>query len=389
MGGTFDPIHYGHLAAAEHVRDELGLDTVLFIPSGTPAFKEKQKASAAPHRFAMTALAIGDNARFHISGIEMERKGKSYTVDTLREIASKLPPKTKLYFIIGADAFMHINKWKQRDELFKLTHFAVTSRPGTCARDAQVMAKHLKEESKARIKMLEIPGLDISSSDIRNRVAYGWSIRYLVPGPVAAYIKEHKLYLREIPVKDIKMELEKRLSKKRYAHALSVAEEAKRLAGIHGADADRAYLAGLLHDAAKGMDDADLLKTAELFKIPLDGYMLETPGLVHSHVGAGIAAVKYNVADADVLNAIKYHTTGRPAMSLLEKIVFTADFTEPSRSALEGVKAAREYAEYDIDAAVIEALDRKMRAAGDAAHPLSRDAREYMTYHLHPDTEDY
>jgi nicotinate-nucleotide adenylyltransferase len=237
--------------------------------------------------------------------------------------------------------------------------------------------------------MVNIPELDISSSVIRQRAAKGQTIRYLTPDAVADYIEAHGLYspVSHISAKEIKNRLKRSLPEKRYSHTLSVADEARRLAAIHGANGDKAYLAGLLHDAAKGLSDAKLLEKAVKYGIALDPYTRAHPGIIHGMVAAETAKADYGVSDEDVLNAVRYHTTGRPGMSLLEKIVFTADYIEPGRAAHSGLVQARECADHDLDAAVICALTATIERFGAGLHPISRQARDYLIYHF--DKEDY
>ncbi|NLO97388.1 MAG: nicotinate-nucleotide adenylyltransferase [Peptococcaceae bacterium] len=194
MGGTFDPIHYGHLVAAETARVELGLDYVLFIPAGEPPHKKKLKITDAELRFKMVEISIKNNEYFKASRIEINRKGPSYTIDTLREL-HRFFPKQDLFFITGTDAMMDILAWRQPEEIFKLAKVISASRPGY---ESQ---KHLAEIyskfpiSKNRLYQLEIPALAISSSYIRSRIGNNKSVRYLLPDEVIKLIEDNKLYV--------------------------------------------------------------------------------------------------------------------------------------------------------------------------------------------------
>jgi len=187
MGGTFDPIHHGHLVAAEETRVALSLERVLFIPAGRPWQKERSDVSAADHRFEMTRLATADNDEFDVSGIEIQREGPTYTIDTLRA-AGKEHPGAELHFITGADATLEILGWKDPGEALELATFVAVTRPG------HDLGKLASLGYRDRIVVLEIPALAISSTDIRRRVAEGRPIRYLVPESVRQYIDEHNLY---------------------------------------------------------------------------------------------------------------------------------------------------------------------------------------------------
>jgi len=195
MGGTFDPIHYGHLVAAEMARSKFNLSKVLFIPSGTPPHKDRSDISAAGLRFEMIELAIQDNPAFDISALELEREGPSYTVDTLRVLRTW--PEHKLYFITGTDALREIFSWREAEEILIMTEFIGAARPGFDASDFLVQVQQEHPETQGRIHYLEVPALAISSTDIRARVKRGQPIRYLLPEPVRLFIQQHGLYTAE------------------------------------------------------------------------------------------------------------------------------------------------------------------------------------------------
>ncbi|NLL52309.1 MAG: nicotinate-nucleotide adenylyltransferase [Peptococcaceae bacterium] len=193
MGGTFDPIHYGHLVAAETARVELGLDYVLFIPTGESPHKSNLKITDAEMRFKMVEISIKNNKYFKASRIEIKRKGPSYTVDTLREI-HKLLPKQEIFFITGTDAMIDILAWREPQEIFKLARVIGASRPGYESQKhlAKIFSQY--PESKDRLYQLEIPALAISSTYIRSRVGNNKSVRYLLPDEVRMYIENNRLY---------------------------------------------------------------------------------------------------------------------------------------------------------------------------------------------------
>ena len=192
MGGTFDPIHIGHLATAEAVRCEYQLDTVLFIPSANPPHKQDVEVTDAIHRYRMTELATKSNPHFEVSAIEMERKGLSYTINTLQALLEEYGDDTELYFIIGSDALAELHTWENIYGVLELTHFIAASRPGIDKTD-EIIAS-FGELGRKKIHRLTIPELEISATDIRHRVAEGRSIRYIVPEAVRLYIAEHALY---------------------------------------------------------------------------------------------------------------------------------------------------------------------------------------------------
>lgn len=193
MGGTFDPIHFGHLIAAEMARTEFGLEKVLFIPTGNPPHKDLNRVSSAFLRYEMVSSAIADNEYFAVSDLELEREGPSYTVDTLRFLHETLVID-ELFFITGTDALREVFNWHYPKELFKLTQFIGVIRPGFDAKGFVDISLQEHPEIKGRIHLLKVPALGISSTDIRRRVAEGKSIRYLLPECVRLFINENYLY---------------------------------------------------------------------------------------------------------------------------------------------------------------------------------------------------
>ena len=189
MGGTFDPIHHGHLVAASEVQARFALDEVVFVPTGEPWQKADRRVSQAEDRYLMTTIATASNPRFSVSRVDIERPGPTYTVDTLRDIRAVRGPEVELYFITGADALSKILTWKGVEELFDLAHFVGVSRPGVALGEADIA--HLPEES---VTLLEVPALTISSTACRQRVAEGLPIWYLVPDGIVQYIAKRGLY---------------------------------------------------------------------------------------------------------------------------------------------------------------------------------------------------
>ncbi len=188
MGGTFDPIHHGHLVAASEVQAWFGLDEVVFVPTGEPWQKEHREVSTAEHRYLMTVIATAANPRFNVSRVDIDRPGKTYTIDTLRDLRA-LMPEAELYFITGADALGDIFTWRDADELFELANFVGCTRPGYEMDPA--MLERIPED---RVTLVEIPALAISSTECRERKHRGEPVWYLVPDGVVQYIAKHDLY---------------------------------------------------------------------------------------------------------------------------------------------------------------------------------------------------
>ncbi|HOB19134.1 MAG TPA: nicotinate-nucleotide adenylyltransferase [Candidatus Atribacteria bacterium] len=194
MGGTFDPVHLGHLMAAEAARESLQLDHVLFIPTGEPPHKRQRTLAPADDRVMMLRLATGSNQYFSVDTIEIDRPGATYTVDTLLQLRERYTDSPELYFIVGGDTLMELKFWKSFELVARLCAFAVYPRPGVSDERLKAEAGSLKARYDARISFIQGPMADISSSEIRSRAAQGASIKYLVPEPVESYIAQKQLY---------------------------------------------------------------------------------------------------------------------------------------------------------------------------------------------------
>ena len=185
MGGTFDPIHHGHLVAASEVAALFGLDEVIFVPTGAPWQKAEASVSPAEHRYLMAVIATASNPRFWVSRVDIDRPGPTYTIDTIRDIAAQRPG-AELFFITGADALGQILSWKDADQSIRLAKFIGVTRPGY-----ELSAAHLPDDAA---KLVDVPAMAISSTDCRARVAAGEPVWYLVPDGVVQYINKHRLY---------------------------------------------------------------------------------------------------------------------------------------------------------------------------------------------------
>ncbi|MCD6352493.1 MAG: nicotinate-nucleotide adenylyltransferase [Armatimonadetes bacterium] len=191
MGGTFDPIHLGHLVVAEEARERFGLDRVVFVPNGQPPHKEGRRITAAEHRYNMCLLATAENPFFTVSRTEIDRDGPCYTIDTLRLFRAQLGPEAEIYFITGADAVLDLPNWREPDAILSECHVVAAHRPGF---DLACLVPALGEERARKVQEMALPALDISSTRIRARVAEGRSVRYLVPPAVEGYIAKMGLY---------------------------------------------------------------------------------------------------------------------------------------------------------------------------------------------------
>ena len=384
FGGTFDPVHFGHLMIAEAAYLELSLDEVVFIPAGTPPFKRFRDGLAEGDRRAqMVRLAIAGNPHFSYSSMEMDRNDISYTYITLQEYKEQ-HPYDQLFFLMGEDSLFDFLTWKEPEKIARMATLCLAGRAGAFNSDdaehekkVQSQIDKVKLACDANIVRLHTPLLSISSTDIRERIRQGESIRYIVPDTVCHYIVQNGLYSEEesaddgrlhaaasnqqesavlfdVPeaFADIERVLEEILPDKRMRHTRGVCYTAASLAMAHGENVRKAALAGLLHDCAKYMEADELLSYCQEQKIPVSGDELISPKLLHAKVGASIANMRFGIEDEDILRAITYHTTGRPHMTLLEKIVYTADAIEPHRTKMTGLPVYRHLAFTDLDQCV-------------------------------------
>lgn len=380
MGGTFDPIHMGHLVTAEAVRHEFNIDEVLFVPTGNPPHKAGMGITSAEQRYLMTVLATAANAHFNVSRIEIDREGPTYTIDTIKELSKTYGPETKLYFITGADAVHEILTWKNSEELLQMCTFVAVTRPGYQKQQLINHIEELRTQYHSSIRFLEVPALAISSSDIRKRVKAQSPIKYLVTSAVENYIYKHKLYAHPVSfndklIKEMTQYVKTRLSPRRYEHTKGVVEMATELASIHSIDEEKAFIAALFHDIAKEIPAKEALALCIANDIELDDFEKAHPGIIHGKVGAMILKKEWGIQDESILDSVRYHTIGRSHMSDLEKIIYLADMVERGRKPYPGIEEIRALAKQDLTKAMHTALVRSKEYVQDtlrgAMHPIT------------------
>ncbi len=373
MGGTFNPIHEGHLMIARAAMKSARLDQVIFLPSGQPPHKQNILLASAINRLNMTILAVHGQRGFVVSDMEVLREGTTYTVDTVREMR-RLYPDVELYYIIGGDTLFQLPTWRTPEQIAQLLNggMIVVPRPGADKEELEQEAAKLREVLGFNAIIAEDGGPEISSTEIRERLMNGESTAGMVPQAVADYITQHGLY--QVPYSQMTMMLKKSLSEYRLRHTLSVAETAVWLANRFGVDPHQAHIAGMLHDCAKGMDAPKLLQLIKSGGISADELELSMPALLHAPAGAALARMQYHISDQSILAAIRWHTTGRRNMTPLEKVVYLADMIEPGRAPYPGLDELRECAKNNLDEAV------RMAAAQSASYVAGRGKK------LHPRT---
>jgi len=379
-GGTFNPIHFGHLVVAENVRAFFDIDEVIFIPTGIPPEKEdKSIIENKLSRLEMVRLATNDNPYFTVSDIEIKKTVKCYTRDTLIDIR-KLFSDAKLFFILGADAIRNISKWHNAENIFTLCEFIAVSRGNYNNKTLLTDIEYLEDDFNAVIHFLEIPNIGISSTDIRKKSSIGKTIKYLVPSSVEQYIEDNNLYAA-LDYEHLDAILRANLSKDKYEHTIGTANEAKSLATHYDLDTTKAYIAGLFHDITKEYNEEEILAHCEKYSTKLDAVLRNNLPIAHGFLSADIAKKDFSIEDEDILNAIRYHTFGRANMSMLEKIVFVADCIEPTRGENSWLQELRAIAYEDIDKAMVICLEfalEKTKKRQQAYHPLGLEALEYL-----------
>ena len=370
FGGTFDPIHQAHLTLGEIAYRQFGLDEIWFMPSKQPPHKLDKPVSPVEHRFAMVRLATADTPYFQCSGFELGLPGKSYTANTLTTL-NQLYPDAQFYFIMGGDSLFALEEWHKPEVVLKQAVILAAVREDHDTAQMQEQIDYLSEKYEADIRLLYMPRMEVSSSDIRRRIRQRKSIEDMVCEPVMRYIRDHKLYisgnsgvvnetansnLPETTVSDIASGLKATLKPHRYDHTLSVAVLARQLAVSAGVDPEKAYLAGLLHDCAKSYTDDELLKLCQLRGLPITEAEKKAPYLLHARYGAWMAEYVYGIDDPEICSAIACHTTGKPGMNALDKVLFVSDYLEPGRYQAPHLHVLRKLAEKDLDLTVLRIL---------------------------------
>jgi len=369
LGGTLDPVHNGHIQIAIAAMELLGLDGVMLMPAGDPP--HKRHITDKWDRLEMVRLAAATHPRLSASDMEVRRGGITYTVDTLSALSVERPDVEWTY-IIGADTLNTLDTWREFGRVARLCSFVAVGRPGSDGELARLRANAISACYGTRVDLLSAAGPDLSSTQLRERVAKGEDIRGSVPGSVADYIRDHGLYLCDFSEGEILEKLKRTLSFHRFTHTLGVAETAQRLAPLCGVDPMRARLAGLLHDCAKSMP-LDEMRTLVTNHLPdLDEQELATRAILHAPAGMLLARDEYGVRDPSILSAIRKHTVGDGLMSPMDALIYVSDFIEPGREEFPGLEKARRLAEKDIWQAMVMCAgltNRHLRERGQSVHP--------------------
>ncbi|MBR1384442.1 MAG: nicotinate-nucleotide adenylyltransferase [Ruminococcus sp.] len=362
FGGTFDPVHLGHRFLAEEAIKAASLDKLYVIPAGIPPHKQSSGMTSDEQRLEMCRLTFSDIENTEVSDFEINKQGKSYSYETVKYF-SKLFPDDRLYFVMGSDQLLTFEKWFRYKDILALCNIIALSREDDISQEElENKAKELTDLPN-KIITVSVKPLEISSTFIREIIASGGDPSQWLEKKTAEYIITNNLYRNEekfsMPDKkkysEYKEYIKEHLSKKRAQHSLNVADAAVKLAKLYGADEDKAYVAGLLHDVCKELPAEEQL--AYVLKSPLDVSEIETKtvALFHAVAGSVFVQEKFGIDDPEIIKAIRYHTVGCGNMEMLSKIIYIADLISAERD-YKDVKKMRKVAEQGLDKAMLEAL---------------------------------
>ncbi len=340
FGGSFHPVHNGHLALAKHAAEALGIDRVLFVIDRIPPHKTLAEGADDAERLAILRIATQKDPRFEVETMELYREGPSFTVDTLKAIRGR-EPKSELYFFMGSDMLNSFTTWRSPEEIAKLAALVCTVRTGQSGGEAETADK-LRKLYGARVILLDEVS-PLSSTEVRNNIRDALPITGMLPSEAEHYIYLHGCYQPKA-IRTYYEKLRSELKPSRMEHTAYVLQTALQLASRFGADPLKTRVAALLHDCAKYLPESVLLQYADT--VP------PMTQILHAPAGAEYAKEAYGVTDSDVLRAIRLHTTGDAGMTALDKVIYLADMIEPSRS-FEGVEEIRK----------ADSIDEMMRLA--------------------------
>ncbi|MBR3704665.1 MAG: nicotinate (nicotinamide) nucleotide adenylyltransferase [Oscillospiraceae bacterium] len=385
-GGTFNPIHTGHMAAAKFAVEYLQLDLLYLIPAGLPPHKTlAEDTPQAEHRLNMTKLAagaIGKNVK--ALDIELRRTGKSYTLDTLRSLRAE-HPEDELYFFMGTDMFLTFHRWYKPEEIAALCTICAFGRSEADTEELfAVQREYLQRTLDASVITLTLPQIvEISSTQLREKLQHGGGKEYLHPA-VYGYILREGLYgvkcdLKNLELSDLRCVALSMLAPGRVPHVLGTEETAAKLAVRWGVDEETARRAALLHDCTKLFSREQHYEFCRQYNREVDVFEQQEEQLLHAKTGAILAEQVFGASE-DISQAILYHTTGKADMTTLEKIIYLADYIEPTRS-FRDLTELRALAMEDLDSAMLAAFTMSvdhLKEKGGVIHPNSLSARDFL-----------
>ena len=385
-GGSFNPPHLGHIRAALETRRLLRLDRVILIPDAVPPHKMLAPGSPdAKTRLELVRLAVEGCDGLEVSDIELRRDGPSYTVDTLRQLHTQYP-QDELFLLMGTDMFLTFDQWRGPEDIAHMAALVCmyrTEKNGTLTAELQEKAQMLRRTFGARVEFAENDALELSSTQARRLIFFGCGAQ-CVSQPVLKKIEGCGLYglnrdYLGLPLEALERICEPLYKPKRWLHALGCSETAALLAHRYGAIAADARRAGILHDVTKALTDTEQIAFCARHGIPVTDSERGSPWLLHAKTAAWAAEHIFG-EDEEIVSAIRWHTTGKAGMTTLEKIVYIADYTEPSRD-FPGVNDVRDALGRDLNEGVLLGLEmsiRHLQAQGRPVEQASVEAREFL-----------
>jgi nicotinate-nucleotide adenylyltransferase len=383
-GGTYSPPHIGHLKAAEYAIEALKLDRLLLIPTGVSPHKAMSAGATSADRLQMLRLSAANMEKAQVSDIEILRQGSSYTVDTLRQLRAD-NPGAELVLLMGTDMFVSFLSWREPESILSLATLAVFCR-GERGEQERIEAQKAKLEALgAKVELVRNPVNAISSTDLRRMLVFGCADPFLMPG-VGDFIREKGLYgldrnRKNLPMEELEKAVIALMNPNRVAHVLGCRDTAVELARVYGENEVDAARAGLLHDITKAIDGPLQLTLCDEYGIVLDTFSRSFPKTLHALTGSLVAERIFG-ENENVVSAICHHTTGRADMTLLEKIIYIADYVEPNRD-FPGVEEMRAMAYTDLDRAVLMGLESAVahvRRQGQGLAPATLEALEFLKH---------
>lgn len=384
-GGSFNPVHNGHVLAAQEFVRNFSLDTLLVIPAGVPPHKAlTDKSPGGKIRAELLRIAMTDVPNAVVDEIELFREGKSYSYDTIIQLKKRYP-HDDMYLLMGTDMLLSFDKWYRYEDIIKLVKLGVINRYDTTEKDMKAMnqMKLFLEQKGGQVSILSDCFVDVSSTTARRMLLLGCGEAY-VSSAVLKELHRQGLYgagcnLKNLPFESLKEVALSLHDEKRIPHAIGCSEIAIDLAKHYGANEEDAARAGILHDITKALGPREQLRLCEKYAIMTDEYGGEQTKLLHGKTAAAAAKHIFGENDA-VCSAVSWHTTGRAGMNLLEKIIYIADYIEPNRD-FDGVEKLRSLAYADIDAAVLLGIQMTIGLLMQNNRPLNRhsvEARDYL-----------
>lgn len=384
FGGTFNPPHAGHILSAQAAAEQIGIDLLFFVPTGMPPHKSLPEGTpTAQERLEMLHLAVEGIPNAKVLDLELKREGKSYTIDTIRTLQGEYP-HAMFYLMMGTDMFQTLETWQEHDSLLSLVCPVVLNRgeQGETERNAKYAAR-LKEKYGTNSICINAEPVVISSTDLRKATEDGTWNKFVFSS-VYGYILRKQLYgvqkdLKHLSMEELRAVACSFLKAKRVPHVLGTERAAIALAERWGAVKEDAQVAALLHDCTKRLQMEEQLKLCEKYGIVLDKLEQKTLKLLHAITGAEVGRDVLGVSDA-IYTAIRWHTTGRANMSLLEKTIYLADFIEENRD-FSGVESLRTLAFEDLDEAMLLGLNmtiEEMNERGNPVHFRTLEARDWL-----------